>query len=40
MWGDLHRDRFIGERALRMDPVASAEAEYAVLPPPTSGDAP
>ncbi|MFQ8887683.1 MAG: amidohydrolase [Bilophila wadsworthia] len=25
VWGDLHRDRFIGERALRMDPVASAE---------------
>lgn len=20
VWGDLHRDRFIGERALRMDP--------------------
>ena len=25
VWGDLHRDRFIGERALRMDPVASAK---------------
>lgn len=25
VWGDLHRDRFIGERAFRMDPVASAK---------------
>ena len=24
LWGDLHRDRFIGDRALRMDPAASA----------------
>lgn len=24
VWGDLHRDKFIGQRALRMDPVASA----------------
>ena len=25
VWGDLHRDMFIGERALRMDPAASAK---------------
>lgn len=24
VWGDLHRDKFIGQRALRMNPVASA----------------
>lgn len=24
IWGDLHRDKFIGQRALRMNPVASA----------------